>query len=632
MSIRRISAVLIAFPLAASNFAGSLPSLAQGNIKSSKITADVLCAEASRLNQANDPLQALRKLEAAISLAPQRPDLQVIKARLLLQQQKAHEAEQVLRKTIKMNPNYAEAHAAMADVLWTLKQPGHSVREADQAVALNPKCVQYRDLKCGFLFALQSLEAALAESDKALELDPKYAHIHNTRSRILAAMNRPKEALAEISKAIELDPSQADYHDYRANLLLAEDRPADAEKEARIAVKLAPGNRLRKNTLLRSLSAQKKWTEAKSLALKLISAKADRPNNEFISWSARDLLAAGAGAEAVQILDYAIQTSRKDSSDLLVCRIGIFCGSGNGTNAVRDTRIYMERSRDPDKDSMSILNSLRASLPVTVAHSQCLSEIVRLLLRRRVLNEAEHVKISRLVRALTLEQDTLLTGLCNNCSGEKQAFQLLSEIASLERRRPLSQPLYYALARLLIRSANLTQAYSCVAHGLKYYPKSISLLELRASLNTALGRKQEAQGDVEKIKREGRDYYTTHLAAKQSNSLVTQLSAFINDDAQAVHEVLQRALNDQREKLLSSKDAQTKSRSLLGLAQLEIADKKYLDALEHIEEAVKLTGKSALSCEVSSWALEGLGRHKEASEARSQAVLLYHQGSTYSLQ
>lgn len=624
MSIRPIIAVFIAFPLAASCLAGSLSTLAQGNIKSSKTEVDELYAEAWRLRQHNQLVKALQHLESAIALAPERPELHTTKARWFLQLGRARDAHQEMVKIIRIFPKNAEAHAAMADVLFQLKRPAHALREAEQAVALSPNCVQYRDLKCGFLYHLRRLDAALAESEKALLLDPKYAHIYNNRAYILVLMNRHEEALAAISKAIELDP-QVDYLAYRALILVNLERPAEAEKEILVALKSAPGDLTKIQTLIMSLTKQKKLAEAKAIALRLLSDKSKRPTDDFICWMAHDQVSAGGWTEAIQILDYAIRTSQSKNTDMLVCRIGVYCCSGNSANALKDTRIFLEKSSDPINDSLKILGTMKTYSVTTVANSQCLSEVARILLQRHLANSSEQAKITKIVRTLGLEQDQILTGLCDNCAREKQAFQLLNEIASIQQRRPLSKGLYYAFARMQIRSANITQAFVCVREGLKHYPKSISLLELCASLNTALGRKQEAQGDVEKIQHEGRDSYTTHIATKQSNSLVTQLSAFINDDAEAVHEVVQRAMTAQRERLLSAKDVQTRSDSLLQLAELEIAEKRYSDALKHIDESVKLTGKSAMSCEVSSWALEGLGRRKEASEARSQAVILYHQ-------
>lgn len=631
MWIRRVTAVLIALPLAACCLATSVSALPQGNIKSGKTEADELYAEASRLRRDDQIVKALQKLESAIALTPDNPDLYTNKARWLLQLGRARDAQRVMVKILRTYPKNAEAHAAMADVLFQLNRPVHALGEAEQAIALSPNCVQYHDLACGFLYHLRRLDAALAENERALLIDPRAAHVYNTRAYILVLMNRQEEALAAISKAIELDP-QVEYRAYRAFILASLGRAAEGEKEILSVLRSTPGDIIKFQTLIISLTKQKKLAEAKAVALRLISDKSRRPNDDFICWMAHDQVIAGGRTEAIEILDYAIRTSQSKHRDLLMCRIGALCSAGDSTRALRDTHVYLEKSHDPVIDSLKLLGTLKTYTPTTVAHSQCLSEIALILLGRHPAKDSEQAKITKLVRTLGAEQDEILTGLCNCCEREKQAFQLLSEIASIQQKRRLSEGLYYAFSRLQIRSANLTQAFVCVREGLKYYPKSIGLLELRASLNTALGRKQAAKGDVEKIQHEGRDFYTTHIAAKQSNSLVTQLSAFINDDSQAVEEVLQRAINDQREKLLSSKDARTKSRSLLGLAELEIANKKYNDALKHIDESVKLTGKSALSCEESSWALEGLGRHKEASEARAQAVNLYHQGSLYSLQ
>jgi TolB-like protein/Tfp pilus assembly protein PilF len=127
------------------------------------------------------------------------------------------EAEVRFRRAILLDPDYAAAHAGLANVLATRigyrayeGETGRSyatVREAaERAIALDPNDAgSYPALALALTF-----EGRLAEGDevfhKAMELNPSYALPHHWRSIALELAGRLDEALLEIGRAVELDP------------------------------------------------------------------------------------------------------------------------------------------------------------------------------------------------------------------------------------------------------------------------------------------------------------------------------------------------------------------------------------------------------------------------------------------
>src|SRR5262249_26385402 len=120
--------------------------------------------------------------------------------------------EQALRE----DPNYALAHAALADTYLVLanhslqppKQTWPKVEiEAQKALAMDAALAEAHAalavMKHQFLWDQQAAEE---EFRRALELKPSYATAHQWYGQFLTLAGRADEGLLEIRKAQELDP------------------------------------------------------------------------------------------------------------------------------------------------------------------------------------------------------------------------------------------------------------------------------------------------------------------------------------------------------------------------------------------------------------------------------------------
>jgi TolB-like protein/Tfp pilus assembly protein PilF len=118
------------------------------------------------------------------------------------------EARTAALKALELDESNASAHNALADVLkgldWDL--PG-AVREQRRALALNPSHQLTRLWLAETLSRMELHEEALSESARAVTLDPVSAISHNNRAMLLWRARRFAEAIREAEVALELDPA-----------------------------------------------------------------------------------------------------------------------------------------------------------------------------------------------------------------------------------------------------------------------------------------------------------------------------------------------------------------------------------------------------------------------------------------
>jgi TolB-like protein/tRNA A-37 threonylcarbamoyl transferase component Bud32/Tfp pilus assembly protein PilF len=119
------------------------------------------------------------------------------------------QAREATRRALALAPDLAEAHYARAVTAMDYDYDAEtSGREFARAVELSPGYIQGR---CGralydLCFVREDHAAALAEADHAVRDDPLSAYAVTVRAMILTRLNRMSEAVAEARRATELDP------------------------------------------------------------------------------------------------------------------------------------------------------------------------------------------------------------------------------------------------------------------------------------------------------------------------------------------------------------------------------------------------------------------------------------------
>ena len=154
------------------------------------------------------------------------------------------------QRAISLDPQYALAHAGLADVYVVLPLLTGTTQEeaypkakqaAEQALALDPALAEaYTSSAYVTMYLNWDFAAAEQGFLRAIELKPGYATAHQWYSELLAFLGRHAEAIAEIRKALELDPLSAVMH-HQAGQTYQQARQYDqAIVEYRNAIALLP--------------------------------------------------------------------------------------------------------------------------------------------------------------------------------------------------------------------------------------------------------------------------------------------------------------------------------------------------------------------------------------------------------
>jgi tetratricopeptide (TPR) repeat protein len=117
-------------------------------------------------------------------------------------------------KALALNPNLAEAHAALGKIVYTddidLQQ---SIREHQRAIELSPNYAgAHHWLGNGPLAGLGRFDEAIAEGKRSVELDPLSAINLVDLASTYTYAHRFKEGEAAMKKALEIDPTFAFAH------------------------------------------------------------------------------------------------------------------------------------------------------------------------------------------------------------------------------------------------------------------------------------------------------------------------------------------------------------------------------------------------------------------------------------
>jgi tetratricopeptide (TPR) repeat protein len=158
--------------------------------------------------------------------APEGRELRALEAKMLFHQEKANEAEVLLRELLDEGSSDASLH-----YLYALLRIGRGERrEAEEhlrrATELEPSFALYwfRLAENRFLLGGDPTEAL----DKAQSLEPEEPWSHNLRGQLLLKQGRPEQALECFRRALARLPDEADLYRNAVAALLAIGRPAEA--------------------------------------------------------------------------------------------------------------------------------------------------------------------------------------------------------------------------------------------------------------------------------------------------------------------------------------------------------------------------------------------------------------------
>lgn len=189
------------------------------------------------------------------------------------------EAEDIYRRILGADPEYADAMELLGVLAAQTGRPAEAVRQLRLAVALRPDGAGGLSNLAGVEQSAGALVLAVRLYGRALRLMPDLADAHASRAGALRRLGQAQAALSATGPALALAPDHADALANRAAALLSCGQPIAAERCARRSLRLNPRSAVTHATLAAALAAQRRWAEAElaardSLALDRSTAEA----------------------------------------------------------------------------------------------------------------------------------------------------------------------------------------------------------------------------------------------------------------------------------------------------------------------------------------------------------------------
>jgi tetratricopeptide (TPR) repeat protein len=125
-------------------------------------------------------------------------------AAVLFTQYRWQESESEYKRAIELNPNYATAHLWYGLLLESLGQQSANLAERKLARELDPLDFTARRAVGGAYFYLGEYDRAIAEFNSALELNPDFFMSHQGLGQAYIAKKMYPSAIAEFAKADDL--------------------------------------------------------------------------------------------------------------------------------------------------------------------------------------------------------------------------------------------------------------------------------------------------------------------------------------------------------------------------------------------------------------------------------------------
>ncbi len=193
-----------------------------------------------------------------------------------------------LKRAIELNPDFAPALAASAEVLCQDIISGHraladatideAFRLAERAVALDERDAMAH-MVLGRINLLRCKHAdSIAELETAVALNPSYADAYHALGFTLIFSGRPEDALPQFETAIRLspyDPSISSFYEMQAWALVVLGRYQEAAKSARLSVRRPNAQPWAYATLCAALGHLGQFDDAANAREELLKRKPD---------------------------------------------------------------------------------------------------------------------------------------------------------------------------------------------------------------------------------------------------------------------------------------------------------------------------------------------------------------------
>jgi protein O-GlcNAc transferase len=185
--------------------------------------------------------EADQESELALSMAPDNPQVLVLRTRLMQRAGQQAGAVEIAQKAIAIAPKWDEPYYLAGVSYYFLRHYQDADQNLTRALELNPKSSRALFLEAIALAAQGKIEDAESSLRRAIALQPKNSRFQCHLGILLARRNETTKAEEAYRKAIQLKPDYALPHYELGKLLVASKQVTQAVDELNQAVTYDPG-------------------------------------------------------------------------------------------------------------------------------------------------------------------------------------------------------------------------------------------------------------------------------------------------------------------------------------------------------------------------------------------------------
>ncbi|HEV2395336.1 MAG TPA: tetratricopeptide repeat protein [Candidatus Sulfotelmatobacter sp.] len=185
--------------------------------------------------------EADKESAEAMDLAPDNPQVLVLRTRLLQRAGNQEEAIQMAQKAIKLARDWDQPYYLAGVSQYFLRIYEDAAKNLAHALELNPKSARALFVQYVTLANLGRLDEAESSLRRAIELQPRNARLYCHLGILLERRDNSIEAERDFKKAIELNPQYALSHYELGKLLTDSSQSRPAAQQYEEAIKYDPG-------------------------------------------------------------------------------------------------------------------------------------------------------------------------------------------------------------------------------------------------------------------------------------------------------------------------------------------------------------------------------------------------------
>ena len=179
--------------------------------------------------------------QAAIALAPDDPQVLVLRVRLLQRAGEQNAAVELALKAASLANNWYEPYYLAGVSLYFIRRYAEASQNLARAAELNPRSSQALFLEAIALASQGKQEEAEKWLRRAIAVQPNNARLYCHLGILLGRENEPAQAEESLRKSIELNPNNALSHYELGKLLVQSQRWKESAEELQQAIHFDPG-------------------------------------------------------------------------------------------------------------------------------------------------------------------------------------------------------------------------------------------------------------------------------------------------------------------------------------------------------------------------------------------------------